>query len=38
MAKQYGFYFDADSCILCRACEVACKAVNNIGNKVDAGR
>ncbi len=31
MAKQYGFYFDADRCVLCRACEVACKAVNNIG-------
>ncbi len=31
MVKQYGFYFDADRCILCRACEVACKAVNDIG-------
>jgi len=30
MAKQHGFYFDADRCVLCRACEVACKAVNNI--------
>ena len=30
MAKQYGFYFDADRCVLCRACEVACKAVNNV--------
>ena len=30
MAKQYGFYFDADRCILCRACEVACKAANDI--------
>jgi anaerobic dimethyl sulfoxide reductase subunit B (iron-sulfur subunit) len=30
MAKQYGFYFNADSCILCRACEVACKEANNI--------
>ena len=30
MAKQYGFYFDADRCVLCRACEVACKAVHNI--------
>ena len=30
MARQYGFYFDADKCVLCRACEVACKAVHNI--------
>ena len=30
MAKQYGFYFDADRCVLCRACEVACKAANNV--------
>jgi anaerobic dimethyl sulfoxide reductase subunit B (iron-sulfur subunit) len=30
MAKQYGFYFDVDRCVLCRACEVACKAVHNI--------
>ena len=30
MAEQYGFYFDADRCVLCRACEVACKAVNNM--------
>jgi anaerobic dimethyl sulfoxide reductase subunit B (iron-sulfur subunit) len=30
MARQYCFYFDADKCVLCRACEVACKAVHNI--------
>jgi anaerobic dimethyl sulfoxide reductase subunit B (iron-sulfur subunit) len=31
MVKQYGFYFDVDRCVLCRACEVACKAVRNVG-------
>jgi len=30
MAKQYGFYFDADRCIQCRTCELACKSVRNI--------
>jgi len=30
MAKQYGFYFDANKCVQCRTCEVACKAANNI--------
>lgn len=30
MAKQYGFYFDADRCVQCRTCEVACKSVHNI--------
>jgi anaerobic dimethyl sulfoxide reductase subunit B (iron-sulfur subunit) len=30
MAKQYGFYFDADRCVQCRTCEVACKAVRNV--------
>jgi DMSO reductase iron-sulfur subunit len=25
MAKQYGFFFDADRCIMCHACELACK-------------
>jgi anaerobic dimethyl sulfoxide reductase subunit B (iron-sulfur subunit) len=30
MAKQYGFYFDADRCVQCRTCEVACKAVHNV--------
>jgi len=31
MAKQYGFYFDADRCVQCRTCEVACKSMRNIG-------
>ncbi|MFC1927729.1 4Fe-4S dicluster domain-containing protein [Chloroflexota bacterium] len=30
MAKQYRFYFDADRCVQCRTCEVACKTVRNI--------
>ncbi len=30
MARQYGFYFDVNRCIRCRACEVACKSVRNI--------
>jgi anaerobic dimethyl sulfoxide reductase subunit B (iron-sulfur subunit) len=30
MTKQYGFYFDADRCVQCRACEVACKSNHNI--------
>jgi len=30
MAKQYGFYFNADRCVQCRTCELACKAVRNI--------
>ena len=30
MTKQYGFYFDADRCIQCRTCEVACKSTHNI--------
>jgi anaerobic dimethyl sulfoxide reductase subunit B (iron-sulfur subunit) len=30
MAKQYGFCFDADRCVQCLTCEVACKAVHNI--------
>ena len=30
MAKQYGFYFDADRCVRCRTCEVACKSVHNM--------
>lgn len=29
-AKQYGFYFEADNCVECYACEVACKAANNV--------
>ena len=30
MANQYGFYFDADRCVLCRACEVACKSARSV--------
>ncbi len=30
MGKQYGFYFDADRCVQCHACEVACKSTHNI--------
>lgn len=30
MGKQLGFYLDLDRCIQCHACEVACKAFNNI--------
>ena len=29
MSTQYGFYFDADRCIGCRACAVACKDWND---------
>jgi anaerobic dimethyl sulfoxide reductase subunit B (iron-sulfur subunit) len=34
MEKQYGFYFDADRCVQCRTCEVACKSVRNIESGV----
>ena len=30
MAKQCGFYFDADRCVQCRTCGLACKTVHNI--------
>jgi anaerobic dimethyl sulfoxide reductase subunit B (iron-sulfur subunit) len=30
VTKQYGFYFDADRCVKCRTCEVACKSTHNI--------
>jgi anaerobic dimethyl sulfoxide reductase subunit B (iron-sulfur subunit) len=30
MKKQYGFYFNADRCVQCRACEVACKSAHNV--------
>ena len=30
MTSQYGFYFDADRCINCHACEVACKSLHKI--------
>jgi anaerobic dimethyl sulfoxide reductase subunit B (iron-sulfur subunit) len=30
MGEQYGFFFDADRCVMCHACEVACKANNSL--------
>ncbi|MFC2133637.1 DMSO/selenate family reductase complex B subunit [Bacteroidota bacterium] len=30
MKKQYGFYFDANSCSGCKACQVACKDKNDL--------
>ena len=30
MAKQLGLEFDADRCVQCHACEVACKALRDI--------
>ena len=30
MAKQYGFYFEADKCVQCHACEVACKSFHEL--------
>ena len=30
MGKQLGFYVNAGRCVQCQACEVACKAVNNV--------
>jgi len=30
MAKQYGFYLEIDKCAQCHACDVACKAANNV--------
>jgi anaerobic dimethyl sulfoxide reductase subunit B (iron-sulfur subunit) len=30
MGQQYGFYFDAERCINCHACETACKAGNDV--------
>lgn len=30
MAKQYCFYYDADRCVQCRTCEVACKSIRNV--------
>jgi anaerobic dimethyl sulfoxide reductase subunit B (iron-sulfur subunit) len=30
MPKQYGFYLEIDKCVECHACEVACKAANNV--------
>jgi len=30
MAKQYGFYFDADRCVMCHACVTACKSARDV--------
>ncbi len=30
MSKQYGFYVNTDRCVQCHACELACKAWNNV--------
>ena len=30
MTKQYGFYFDAERCVQCFACELACKSTRNL--------
>jgi len=30
MAKQLGFYFDANRCVQCHACEVACKQLHGV--------
>ena len=30
MIKQYGFGFDAERCVQCHACEVACKSLHGI--------
>lgn len=27
---KYGFYFDAESCIACHTCQIACKDVNDL--------
>jgi len=29
MTEQYGFYYDAERCIQCRTCELACKSTND---------
>jgi anaerobic dimethyl sulfoxide reductase subunit B (iron-sulfur subunit) len=30
MSKQYVFYYDADRCVQCHTCEVACKSVHDL--------
>lgn len=30
IAKQIGFDFDADRCVQCHACEIACKSLHNV--------
>jgi anaerobic dimethyl sulfoxide reductase subunit B (iron-sulfur subunit) len=34
MAKQYGFFFNADRCIMCHACELACKGTRDLELRV----
>jgi anaerobic dimethyl sulfoxide reductase subunit B (iron-sulfur subunit) len=34
MAKQYAFYFDANSCIDCKACQIACQDKNDLPGNV----
>lgn len=34
MAKQYAFYFDANHCIDCKACQVACQDKNDLPGNV----
>ena len=28
--RQFGFFFDAERCVQCHACELACKAMHNV--------
>ncbi len=35
MGSQYGFFFDADRCVMCHACEVACKAARSVEQGVN---
>lgn len=28
--RQFGFFFDADRCVMCHACELACEAVHSL--------
>ena len=30
MGRQYGFFFDADRCVMCHACELACKGTRDL--------
>ncbi len=30
MIKQYAFYYDANRCVKCHACEIACKSIHNV--------
>ena len=31
MSRQYGFFFNADRCVMCHSCETACKAARGVG-------